>query len=463
MRYQKIPDALLRSSKLSGDDIRVYGLLLSFAYKGKSGPARSALGEIIGKSDRTITRILRRLIDLGLIEPLPGGNPTNPTKYLIVKDIPKDICDPKHLNVGWGKILDNIKETKALRRDREESRVDTNGYTPWTPSSTPLATSDYTPRHQCPDPLQPVSTPSVHLDVPLNDSLDQTTFEREGLPYALARMGGGEPAAETKQIDTDVDEKVSCLVVQRFGASDNGNGTNEIENRENSPVSSGEENRMPENEKQKKERLERQKKLRQGQRTRFNQTRDITDEGKSRRSSMAGMTEEERDRARYKKKDAAEAAREAPIPDPETVAEVPGNPHGLIKHFIRVLMKHSPEAKYRPLKKDYSWAKELLKQFNREELYEMIQLIVLDWNNAHHVTSLWPKRSAGEYPNMKYLYFWSQTLVNFIGKGITEGSANRFSPYASDWAERNGLTPTDTSEDPIADELRAQLRKQAED
>ena len=126
--------------------------------------------------------------------------------------------------------------------------------------------------------------------------------------------------------------------------------------------------------------------------------------------------------------------REAPIPDPETVTEVPGNPHGLIKHLIRVLMKHSPDAKYRPLKKDYAWAKELLKQFSREELYELIQLIVLDWNNAHHLPSLWPKRSAGEHPSMKYLYFWSQTLVNFIGKGILDGSAHRFSPYLHDWA-----------------------------
>jgi len=504
MRYQKIPDALLRSSKLTSDDIRLYGLLLSFAYKSESNPSRAVLAEIMGKSIRTVTYIIRRLEKLDLIKQVDQRDPNKPHKYLIRKGLPKNVCD-KNLMGAWGKIADDLhdrrrSEEQELRNGRDNSGIATGCNTPLHQAATPLAASCKTSCNPLQDLLQPTARPpatsdrgstpdapvnagdksdcevrekalSIHLATHLEDHLNQTTFEGKSRPLgALARREGAVPGAPAHPEETDKalrskteDEKVRCLVVPKLHTSGKSNGDGYIAESENSPVSLEEDDPMAETEDQRKARLERAKKLRQGTRTRFNPTKDITDEGKGRVSSMAGMTAEDRDRAKHRRKDAAEAAREAPIPDPETVDEVPGRPHGLIKHFTQVLMKHSPDARYRPLKKDYAWAKELLKQFNRQELYEMIQLLVFDWINARDVAGLWPKPGPGDYPNIKYLYFWSQTLINHIdGQGLAGEATHRVSYYATDWRRRRG-EDVDVTEDPTADELRERLRRNIED
>lgn len=205
-----------------------------------------------------------------------------------------------------------------------------------------------------------------------------------------------------------------------------------------------EDDSMPETNEQRQDRMERQRRMRQGAHTSIKMTKEISDEGRSRRSAMAGSSS-----TVEKKKTTSK------IPNPWETDVVPSTSTGLARHFELVVLKHFPDAVISHDNVDYKWCKELLKQFSTEDLYEMIMLLVLDWPNITQNKAFFPPASGN--PKIKQLYSWRKELADYInGKGVTSGPAHRHSAYAEDWRRRNDSGSD--SDDSAAEALRRQIR-----
>ena len=72
--FAQIPHAVLTDSALSDGAVRLYGILLSYAFQGESFKCGQAkMGSDIGKDDRTIRRLLKELHERGLVTPVRQG------------------------------------------------------------------------------------------------------------------------------------------------------------------------------------------------------------------------------------------------------------------------------------------------------------------------------------------------------------------------------------------------------
>lgn len=188
------------------------------------------------------------------------------------------------------------------------------------------------------------------------------------------------------------------------------------------------------------------------------------------RSDMAGDAPPQAPRVERRPRNAPTSPGTLQVPDPDYEEEVPATPDGLIKHFEIVLKRKFPRAIVRPDSVDFKFAKELLAQFTRAELYEMVQLIVLDWGSIKASKEFFPP--GGAEPRFEQLYKWRKPLCSYIGKGVVAGTG-RSSYYMADYIRRHGpgdgaLMPDDASqpqtadvatEDPLA-ELRDSLKRQ---
>jgi hypothetical protein len=125
--------------------------------------------------------------------------------------------------------------------------------------------------------------------------------------------------------------------------------------------------------------------------------------------------------------------------DPDTVAKVPDSPWNLYVHFSKVVRKKYPDARLPKVGggKYLKWGKTLLSKYSQEELYEMIQILVLDFENISAARIFF--KFAGT-PTPTYDQFFSNAtmLVTFIGSGIISPPSVRFSPYEEDYNRRHG-------------------------
>jgi len=72
--FAQIPHAVLTDPALSDGAVRLYGILLSYAFQGESFKCGQAkMGSDIGKDDRTIRRLLKELHERGLVTPVRQG------------------------------------------------------------------------------------------------------------------------------------------------------------------------------------------------------------------------------------------------------------------------------------------------------------------------------------------------------------------------------------------------------
>ena len=72
--FAQIPHAVLTDPALADGAVRLYGILLSYAYQGESFKCSQAkMGSDIGKDDRTVRRLLKELHGRGLITPIRQG------------------------------------------------------------------------------------------------------------------------------------------------------------------------------------------------------------------------------------------------------------------------------------------------------------------------------------------------------------------------------------------------------
>lgn len=72
--FAQIPHAILTDPALSDGAVRLYGILLSYAFQGESFKCgQTKMARDIGKDDRTIRRLLKELHGRGLVTPVRQG------------------------------------------------------------------------------------------------------------------------------------------------------------------------------------------------------------------------------------------------------------------------------------------------------------------------------------------------------------------------------------------------------
>lgn len=129
--------------------------------------------------------------------------------------------------------------------------------------------------------------------------------------------------------------------------------------------------------------------------------------------------------------------------DPDAVSEVPSKPWPLYWHFRDSVRKKFPEARLPddPNPKYLKWGKDLLKDYSTSDLYEMIRVLVLDYENIN-ASRIFFKFSGTPTPTYEQFFSNRDMLATFIGTGVISPPAVRFSAYADDYNKRHGKTST---------------------
>jgi len=123
--------------------------------------------------------------------------------------------------------------------------------------------------------------------------------------------------------------------------------------------------------------------------------------------------------------------------DPDAISEAPKTPWALYAHFCKVVKTKYPSANLPQAgnPKYLRWGKELLRDFSRVDLYEMIRVLVLDYENIGP-SKVFFKYSGRAVPQFDQLYCNAETLLSFVGRGIIAPPAVRYSHYADDYSKR---------------------------
>ena len=149
-------------------------------------------------------------------------------------------------------------------------------------------------------------------------------------------------------------------------------------------------------------------------------------------------------------------------PEPETVGEVPKNPWQIYTHFAKAVRARYPQAQapMAPGGKDMKWGSDLKNRFSRVQIYEMIQVLVLDYENITKAR-IWLKGTKTSHPSYEQLYMNADALLTYIGIGVVAPPAVRFSPYADDYAKRHNKGSTETADGPSTPEDDADAIRRA--
>ncbi len=109
-RYIKIPNEVLKMTKLTSNDKLLYGILNSLSAKSGVITAKNDfLAETVGLSIHQVKRSLKVLNDIGLIEVI------NPNRYREIKLIP--------LSIYFADVIaDEIKDFQAVKDENLKAR-----------------------------------------------------------------------------------------------------------------------------------------------------------------------------------------------------------------------------------------------------------------------------------------------------------------------------------------------------
>lgn len=138
-------------------------------------------------------------------------------------------------------------------------------------------------------------------------------------------------------------------------------------------------------------------------------------------------------------------------PEPEAVSVVPDSPWGIYSHFGKVVRKKFPDAQLSKHNGKYlKWGKLLLQKFSTSQIYEMIEVLVLDYENLSSA-KIFFKYSGTPTPTYDQLFSNADTLVTYIGSGIICPPAARYSAYAEDYNKRHSKVTDDSGKttDPV--------------
>lgn len=468
-------DDLIRSPLIDSEALRAYMIMLSYCPKGGTDKvcniSRPALAGLMKMSIRGTTKVLQRLIALKLID-VNTEDPRRPVFTIITP--PETICPPSLKGRQWGQVLDYVSDKGGLQENQTRKLNVKRRIVRRTGSPTPKNGIDNSDVDRAP-------RTRVHgaAEMTLNSgSGSEAVRPRTGV-HGTPNWGSGSPRTgvhgdpelgftpmyikrdEERELSKDSHES-SALVPFPYAAPQARSAKTNPPYSAPTPltadaglstcIASGVDHGLAEGvaekaamayspEELKKERARKRKVKVDGP------PRPNT--GSADSDDATGDAEPMKERPSKGPKKPAKASGTAAVvqeltADPDSVCEAPDSPFHLYAHFCKAVRKKWPDAQFPAHDaKLLKWAKDLLKHYTRSQLYEMIRLVVLDFENINRVRTFFKYRGT-PVPTWLFFYGNADTLVSFIGVGVIEPPGIRTSPYADDYARRKNPAATTT-------------------
>lgn len=489
-----ILDDLIRSPDITSTEFRLYTLLLSYCAKAANKDKTCRIPKVvlageIGMSVTGLTKALRKLETLKLVT-VSYDTPQKPA-YTINTSPPETICPDEFKGRFWTKALDYIKakgglklfQRKTNKRPTKEARRTgwPKGRIPGPPPTSDVLTDEVGAQvHQ-----QQSLTDSTHtLECMSSDAEGEPnpptpvggTPHSSGGPPSLQCMGSGQtpqleciPYKSKKEITERIPYGMplhgeSRALARPEGATLCARSAQE-EEPENSAIgavrrfdiSISEEALVPESEEQRLERKRRQKERKTGQldfnmgpKAKRDGGSEVAPKGRKKHQRGAGPPPTG-PRSNPDHRSTQEHADDM-TKGPQDVSAVPGDAWGLYAHFSKAVRQKYPNA--RPSnanKKILGRCKQLGRDYDPVRLYEMIQVLVMDYENFG-IARVFMKFSGTPVPTFDQFQANAELLSSFVGIGVISPPAVRRSHYADDYAKRKGgssSTKVEDSGDPI--------------
>ena len=132
-KFAAIPEWVLYHPDLTGDDVRLFGVLAR--YGNDVHPSRATVAKAIGKSTDTVDRCLARLVATGavIVEKRFQGDTQLPNRYYLAGDSP--IAEGSRTDAEGGGGVDAEPPAAEMRHEREQDNESKNNEktTPPTP------------------------------------------------------------------------------------------------------------------------------------------------------------------------------------------------------------------------------------------------------------------------------------------------------------------------------------------
>ena len=217
---------------------------------------------------------------------------------------------------------------------------------------------------------------------------------------------------------------------------------------------------MPESEEQREERLNRRIRLKPGQKTFNLGSKPKIDGGtesgpKRKKANQRGAGPPPTGHGSSPDHLSTEEHRDIMTNDPKDVSAVPGDSWGLYTHFLKAVKAKYPNAQPSTHnKKILGRGAQLLNDYNPVRIYEMIQVLVLDYE-SFGIARVFLKFSGSAVPTFDQLCSNADLLSSFVGTGLISPPAVRRSPYAEDYVKRHGKTDTNPGVEDSVDPIKA--------
>lgn len=443
-------DDFIRSPNLTDAEFRLYMIMLSYCTKKRSDAPKvckltqEVMAGLMRVTVRNIYNLLRSLEQKSVISTAQCTNSSYPV-YEVATSPPDGLC-PEELRGSRTKdaadYIRNKGGVKALQRQTYKKRkkkvkptgrpnrpiagaADDNGQQP--PVNASLADSPpgngfpgdpeidfHPPGNGFPHTQKSISGSPRNRFLPVDD-VHQESFS-EGPNGPASQLALSRETSRTPRTSV-ADEKQGCTV-------------SDIRNDPEDDVAQ-------ESPEQKAERLARRKAQRKGTRAKIN------DVAKADEAPQTGAKKKFRGAGpplRRRKDGTQEVVENILTTDPELVTEVPDSPWGLYGHFCRVVRRQYQDAQLPPAAskgKYLKWSKELLGIYTREQIYEMIQVFVKDYDNLK-AARIFFKFSGTPTPTFDQFYCNHAMWLTYVGKGIVSPPGARYSAYAESYNRRMG-------------------------
>lgn len=120
------------------------------------------------------------------------------------------------------------------------------------------------------------------------------------------------------------------------------------------------------------------------------------------------------------------------------VFEVPAHPFQFVHYFRRVVGRHFPDASF-PDKitgKELGQARYLLRLFSRSDLYELVELVVVDWSEIAS-SRIFLKAMRENHPTLSHLVSNRSVLRTLVGKGFGWARPGGSESYLRSYRQRH--------------------------
>jgi hypothetical protein len=459
--FSLILDDIIRSPRISSSEYRLYSILISYCAKTEEVQtccvSKTLLASHMGISVRGVTKIIRRLQDEGLVS-INYEIKQRPS-YTLNVNPPESFCPEQFKGRKIKSAINYIKDKGGVdnfqKRKRHE-KVNKSRRTGW-PENVKKSSTKASNETKKSNENMSIIDSTHELQFTSSEKYNKLTHELQFIPP----MNSSSPPHEL-QFTTPMNSSSSRYRVNTENVLEKPNGLknqpdhgrlgfdsriaeNTVEEnleernsiRRTAPKNIKDDVMAKPNKEQIAAERNRIKSQKKGNREKVN------DVGMSESKSTKSVSEIPKKKRRgagappSNKINTQDVLDNHLTADPDTVSEVPNSPWTLYTHFTKVVRKKYPDARLSTAAdgKYLKWGKLMLKKFTRGDLYEMIQVLVLDYENIAK-SRVFFKFSGTPYPTYEQFYCNTDALLTFVGTGIIAPPSVRFSHYANDYNNR---------------------------